>query len=207
MTPFFANNGMNPIFDPVTISGPSVVPDAEQRVAEISKLTAELRATISAAQERYSHFANAHRLPAPDLPIGSLVFLDRRNVKTSRPCRKFDDKNLGPLKIVERVNPVAYRLALPRNMKVHPVFHVSLLHPKSVDVFPQQVLVPPHPVKVDDHDEYVVEKIMDRRVFRGKPQFLVDWKGYPPSERTWEYEANLANCQELLKEFLARQSS
>ena len=92
-------------------------------------------------------------------------------------------------------------------MKVHPVFHVSLLHPKSTDVFPQQVPVPPHPVKVDDHDEYVVEKILDRRIFRGKPQFLVDWKGYPPSERTWEYEVNLANCQELLKEFLARRAS
>ena len=76
MTPFFANNGFHPIFDP-SIPTSSVVPSAEVRVDEITKTTAELHAEIAYAQERYSHFANRDCLPAPDFPIGSLVFLNR----------------------------------------------------------------------------------------------------------------------------------
>jgi hypothetical protein len=202
MTPFFANNGFHPIFDPATPTS-SVVPSAEVRVDEITKTTAELRAEISYAQERYSHFANRDRLPAPDFPIGSLVFLNRRNIKTSRPCRKFDDKKLGPFRVIEKINPVAFRLALPASMKTHPVFHVSLLTPKSLDVFPQQVVVPPHPVRVDDHDEFIVESILDTRTRRGQIEYLIHWKGYSPADRTWEPAANLVNAPAALSRFLA----
>ena len=38
-------------------------------------------------------------------------------------------KWMGPFKVVQRVNDVAYELELPKPWKIHKVFHVSLLKP------------------------------------------------------------------------------
>ena len=42
-------------------------------------------------------------------------------------CAKLAPRYCGPFQILERVGPVAYRLALPSHIQVQNVFHVSLL--------------------------------------------------------------------------------
>ena len=42
-------------------------------------------------------------------------------------CAKLAPQFCGSFSIIERIGPVAYRLALPLTVKVHNVFHVSLL--------------------------------------------------------------------------------
>jgi len=46
-----------------------------------------------------------------------------------------------------------------------------------------------------------VEKILNKRVVRGKERFLVQWKGYIAKEDTWESRENLENTKELVEEF------
>jgi len=49
-------------------------------------------------------------------------------------------------------------------------------------------------------DDYIVEKVVDKRYVKGKTQYLLKWKGYPHSENTWEPMENL-DCEELIKTF------
>ena len=42
-------------------------------------------------------------------------------------CAKLAPRFCGPFEILERVGPVAYRLALPSHIRAHNLFHVSIL--------------------------------------------------------------------------------
>jgi len=50
-------------------------------------------------------------------------------------------------------------------------------------------------------EEYEVEKIIEKRVRKGKVEYLVKWKGWDnPDDNTWEPVANL-ECPELIDAF------
>jgi hypothetical protein len=50
----------------------------------------------------------------------------KRSLKLGR-CKKLTTIFRGPFEILDRIEPVAYMLALPASMNVDNVFHVSLM--------------------------------------------------------------------------------
>uniref|UniRef100_A0A5S6QC01 Chromo domain-containing protein n=1 Tax=Trichuris muris TaxID=70415 RepID=A0A5S6QC01_TRIMR len=48
--------------------------------------------------------------------------------------------------------------------------------------------------------EYVVERIVDKRLVDGKTQYLLKWQGYTDEDNTWEPEENL-DCKDLITDF------
>ena len=48
---------------------------------------------------------------------------------------------------------------------------------------------------------YEVEKIIDRRIVKGKKEYLIKWKGYPESQSTWEPISHLKYIQNLVDIF------
>jgi hypothetical protein len=87
-----------------------------------------------------------------------------------------------------------YKIALPERMRIHPIFHVSLLSPTKN----------PETTRDDEViEEYEVEHILDKRVRQGKTEYLVKWKGYENNENTWEPTEHLY-CPDKVQEFVNR---
>ena len=200
MTPFCANKGTHPIFDP-SIIRESIIPQAEELIQQLHRICLELQANLKYAQGNYMKQANKTRSEQPIINLGDLVFLNRKNIRTNRPSKKLDDKKLGPFKVIRAINPIAFELKLPNTMKIHPVFHISLLEPKTKDLITAHIQEPPPPIIIDNEEQYEVEMILDSRERRGKREYLIHWKGYSDSEQSWEPEENINNCTELLKDF------
>ena len=49
-------------------------------------------------------------------------------------------------------------------------------------------------------EQFVVEKIMDKRMRRNKVEYLLKWEGYGDDENTWEMAASL-DCPDLVTEY------
>ena len=58
-----------------------------------------------------------------------------------------------------------------------------------------------HSVEIDREKEYKVEKMLNRRDMRGKPEYLVRWEVYMAKEDTWEGLENLGSIMDLIEKF------
>ena len=59
--------------------------------------------------------------------VGDFVLLSTQNLKVKGVQQKLQRKFCGPFQIEQVIETQAYRLQLPEDWNVHPVFHVSLL--------------------------------------------------------------------------------
>lgn len=210
LSPFMANYGFHPRmgFEPVETDSRPPVRDAEKFASTMESILDHLKAEMTAAQARYENQANRLRRPARRYLSGQSVWLDSRNIKTLRPQKKLDWKNLGPFKIKRAVSPYAYELELLPAMRIHPVFHVRLLRPAATDPLAGQHQEPPPPVEINGVQEFEVEEIVDSRIDRrgrgGRPRlkYTVKWIGYEnPTEVPADY---LENAQDSVRNYHLR---
>ncbi|CAN6455047.1 unnamed protein product [Victoria cruziana] len=132
MTPYEAVYGYPP--PPMVPFEPGTAQDAEveRQLRTRDELLQALRDNIAIAQNRMRQHYNKGRADR-EFDVGSWVWLKRINRKQDillgQPVSKLTPRFFGPYKVLERLGKAAYRLRLPPQADIHPVFHVTRLKP------------------------------------------------------------------------------
>jgi len=82
-------------------------------------------------------------------------------------------------------------------MRNHNVFHVPQLDHYTLPVIGQPSSEP-HPVIVDDSEEWEVKWILDYKQPNRKLHYHIQWAGYNHIHMSWELLENLENTRELI---------
>lgn len=137
--------------------------------------------------------------------VNDEVLLDTRHLRYPS-GRKLADKWVGPFTVHRRIGETAYELDLPNTMpNIHDVFHVSLLKPYVRNPHQEP---PPVPNFLGTEPQWEVERVLDQREVkvsvnsrRTKREYLVKWKGFGHEDNSWQSEADLKFCKDLIQHY------
>jgi len=202
-TPFLLDTGRHPRMGFEPHQPPSKVEAVNEFTDRMKNTLEEAKSALAKAKDDMARYYNQRRTQAPIFKPGDRVYLDASDIHTTRPSKKLSHRCLGPYQVERRVGMNAYRLLLPASMKrLHPVFNVIKLTLAPEDPIPGRIAPPPPPPElVDGEEEYLVEEVINSRMFRKRLQYLVKWEGYNVEHNTWEYAENLDNAQDAIAEF------
>jgi hypothetical protein len=102
--------------------GPEMLQEMENMVGKVQQKFKE-------EQDRQKSYADQKRRHL-EFQEGDHVYLKVKARKSSLKlgnCANMAPRFCGPFEILARIGPLAYQLALPTNLRIHNVFHVSLL--------------------------------------------------------------------------------
>ncbi|CAI8612830.1 unnamed protein product [Vicia faba] len=181
---------------PVLIRGDtlgSAVDEINKLTMERNLMIKELQEQLLKAQDMMRNQTNKHRREVV-YEVGDKVFLKIQPYKmkslAKRLNQKLSPRFYGPYEVIKRAGEVAYKLKLPADARVHPVFHVSLLK-KGISAS-AKIQPLPDCMNEDWYLEHVPEKGMDyRRNDQGDWEVLVKWKDLPEFETSWELTEKL----------------
>ncbi len=108
----------------------------------------------------------------------------------NQPSKKFQQRYIGPYKIISKISNAAFELDLPATMQCHNVFHINKLRPCSItDVQPDYI-----PVAIEkERQDFIVDHIVEHDIASARDGFYergpclvfkVRWAGYDESADT-----------------------
>eukprot|EP00253_Pinus_taeda_P019093 PITA_19093 len=171
------------------VLGPEMLKEMEQMVKKV-------RANLKVAQDREKRYADRKR-SLKEFQVGEHVYVRIRAKKSTLQWSgfaKLAPHFYGPFQILARIRLVAYQLALPSHIRVHNVFHVSVL---KKYIYDPKHIISWQDIRVEPEGEFLVEpvSILDRRrvVLRKRAitQVKLQWQHFGPDEATWEDEQNM----------------
>lgn len=200
-TPFFANYAFHPTFSP-KLSDLQTVPAADDLAKRLDQIHQELKAELQYAQDRQQKYFNQHVLPSPKYQPDQLVWLLRRNIRTTRPSLKLDHRRLGPYPVVREVGNDSYLLRLPSYLsRLHSVFHSSLLEP-YLDPSEFHSHAQPELIELAEDPALAVHSILDCRKVGHRYEYLVHYSNSSSDEDLWIPFSDLpTTSNELIERF------
>ncbi|XP_024023475.1 uncharacterized protein LOC112092212 [Morus notabilis] len=159
---------------------------------------------LETTQSRQKRYADKRRKPL-EFSVGDSVFLKvapMKGVMCFEKKGKLIPRYIGPFEMIERIEKVAYRLALSPNLaSVHNVFHVAMLLKYISD--PSHALQY-EPIQIREDLSYEEQPVQilaqEEKKLRSRsiPIVKVQWKNHSVAEATWEVEEEIGQkCPHL----------
>jgi len=155
-------------------------------IEKMKKIQKEAKVALGKAQEEIKKFANRRQREEKEYRVGDLVLLSMKDLKwqmKGRRSEKLTKCFVGLYKVKGIVSSNVIELELPKSIKIHPVVNISRVQLYKPQIEGQKK-IPPKPVIIEGEEEFKVEKILNKRMVKGKEKFLVRWKGYTVEEDT-----------------------
>ena len=172
------------------VIGPDLIQDTEEKVKMI-------REKLKVATDRQKSYTDMKRKDIR-YEVDEKVFL---KVSPWKKVMRFGKKGklsprfIGPYEVIEKVGPMAYRLALPPDLeKIHNVFHVSMLRRYRSDqshvVFSETIELRPDLTYEEEPVEILAREVKELRN-KKIPLVKVLWRNHKTEEATWENEETM----------------
>ena len=148
-SPFLANSGQNSHlrFKPSELLATDLTAQQQIKLLDIKNftkkmkdLTEHLRVEMLIAQAIYEFSANRFPCPCPHYFIGDKVWLNVKNLNTAHSAVKLNNHHVRSFKVkrVFEKNSLVIELKLSEFMKIHSVFHITLLSYVTTDPLSDQ---------------------------------------------------------------------
>ena len=125
-------------------------------------------------------FADRKRIERPILKERDKTYLLQWNIKTTRPSNKLNHIKLRPFRVKKIKGDINYELDLPKKMRIHLIFYISLLESANINT-PIQT----NPPGIDPEfqtEEFEVKRIITKRQSRNQIEYLIKWLGYKDTD-------------------------
>src|SRR6266851_9158505 len=146
---------------------------AELRVDQLRQRRMQAMKALNTATNSKSPSSNVFK-------HGQKVWLEAKNLALPYGLVKLAPRWHGPFTITQMMSPMTYKLSLPHQWTIYPVFHASLFTPYSETIeHGENYLWPPLDL-VGDVEQYKVEAICSHRCQgrRKQLQYLIKWWRY-----------------------------
>ena len=167
------------------------------------------------ARDKSHEYANQSRREPPKYKPGTLIWVKNhmKLITGSRP--KLQRQFRGPYIVIKMVGAVTVMFKPIASTAEPDTIHVDNTKPfvttagkpvtlatyeDVIGVNPEDEDIVDEEAIVDDSATYIVEKVVDHRLKDGTIEFLLQWKGYGPTDNTWTKEADMS-CHSLVEDY------
>ena len=163
----------------------------EEQLIERDAILDDLKAHLMKSQHKMKLYEDGKKRDV-NFEVEDKVYLKlqpyRQNSLAKRTNDKLAARYYGPFRVIQKVGKVAYKLQLPEESRIHPVFHVSQLK-LAIGANTANPIIPPQlsPDLVMETEPEELLGVRSRTATASHPsEVLIKWKHLPTYEATWE---------------------